>query len=207
MMRSTWRQLWLRVSAWTPIVLLAAAAAFSWWVAQAVMRAEQPHRLGAARSDLPDYVLRDFSAATYDAQGRLTAVLRGAQMQHLPADDTFAITAPQLRVVSPLGVVTTARARRALSNADGSNVQLLGDAVVERRAAAGKPPLVVRSDFLNLFPNQQIVQSNRRTVVQQGQTRFTANTLDADGVSGTVAMQGMVSAVIATPRDSTPTPR
>jgi lipopolysaccharide export system protein LptC len=203
-MRPNLRQLWLRLSAWIPIVLLAVAAAFSWWVAQVVMRTEQPARIGPAHSDLPDYLLRDFSAASYDAQGQLRAVLRGVQMVHLPATDTFDITAPQLRAINPLGVVTTASALRGLANRDGSNVQLLGDAVVERSGSANQPSVVVRSDFLNIFPNQQIVQSNRPTVVQQGQTRFSGNSLDFNGIAGTVSMQGRVNAVLVPPGAAPP---
>ncbi|OYV36886.1 MAG: LPS export ABC transporter periplasmic protein LptC [Thiomonas sp. 20-64-5] len=195
-MRLNLRQFWLRLSAWTPVLLLAIAAAFSWWVAQVVMQAEQHSKLSPAQSALPDYLLHDFSTASYNAQGQLTAVLRGAQMVHLPATDTFDITGPQLHAVNPQGLVTTATALRGLSNKDGSNVQLLGNAVVERSGTANQPPLVVRSDFLNIFPNQQIVQSNRPTVVQQGQTRFSGNSLQFNGVDGTAALQGRVQAVI-----------
>jgi len=203
-MRLNLRQFWLVLSAWTPVLLLAVAAAFSWWVAQVVMQAEQHPKLSPAQSALPDYLLHDFSAASYNAQGQLSAVLRGKQMVHLPATDTFDITAPQLRAVDPQGLVTTANALRGLSNKDGSNVQLLGHAVVERRGTSGQPPVVVHSDFLNVFPNQQIVQSNRPTVVQQGQTQFSGNSLDFNGVDGTVKLQGRVKAVIA-PASPVPT--
>lgn len=202
-MRLNLRQFWLRLGAWTPVLLLAIAAAFSWWVAQVVMRAEQHPKLSAAQSALPDYLLHDFSAASYNAQGQLSAVLRGVQMAHLPATDTFDITAPRLHAVNPQGLVTTATAQRGLSNKDGSNLQLLGNAVVERSGTANQPPVVVRSDFLNIFPNQQIVQSNRPTVVQQGQTQFSGNSLQFNGVDGTSSMQGRVKAVIV-PASSAP---
>jgi lipopolysaccharide export system protein LptC len=196
-MHPSLRQFWLRLSAWTPIALLAIAAAFSWWVAQVVMRAEQPAAIAPARSSLPDYLLHQFSAARYDDRGVLRAVLQGEQMVHLPASDTFDIAAPQLRVVNPQGVVVTSSALRGVSNKDGSNVQLLGDAVVQR-SGGSQQPIVVRSAFLNIFPNQQIVQSNRPTVVTQGATRFSGDSLDFDGIAGTVAMHGRVRGVIVT---------
>ncbi len=205
-MRMNLRQFWLRLSAWTPILLLALAAAFSWWVAQVVMHAEQGPRLGAAHSDQPDYLLRGFSAASYNAQGQLGAVLRGTQMMHLPASDTFDIAAPQLRAINPQGIITTASALRALSNKDGSNVQLFGNAVVERSGAPGQAPVILRSEFLNLFPRQQLVQSNRPTTVQQGQTVFSGNAVDFNGVTGLYSLQGRVQAVIA-PRQTAPAPK
>ena len=204
-MRMNLRPLWLRLSAWAPVLLLALAAAFSWWVAQVVTRSEQGAKLGAARSTLPDYLLHQFSAASYNAQGQLSAELSGSQMVHRPDTDTFDITAPRLRAVNPDGIVTTASALRGLSNKDGSNVQLMGQAVVERSGAANQPPLIVRGEFLNIFPNQQIIQSNRPTVVQQGQTEFSANTVDFNAISGTADMKGRVRAVIV-PGQAAPMP-
>ena len=198
------RALWLRVSAWTPILLLGLAAAFSWWVAQEVMRAEHGGKAAAPAPQLPDYVLRTFSAARYTPQGRLSAVLDGTRMTHDPASETFDIVAPRWRSVDPAGVVTTASALRGRTNRDGSNVQLLGDAVVERGAAPGQLPIVVRSDFLNIFPDRQVVQSNRPTVVRQGDTRFAGDSLDFNGIDGTLSMHGRVSGKVVPKAPSQP---
>jgi lipopolysaccharide export system protein LptC len=190
------RTLWLRLSAWTPVLLLGLAAAFSWWVAQAVMHAEHGGKAAAPPPQLPDYVLHQFSAARYSADGRLSAVLDGTRMVHDPASGMFQVAAPRWRSVDPAGTVTTASALNGRTNRDGSNVQLLGDAVVERSASPGRPPLTVRSDFLNIFPDRQVVESNRPTVVQQGGSRFTGDSLAFNGVDGTLAMRGQVSGTV-----------
>lgn len=189
------RALWLRLSAWMPLALLALAAAFSWWVAQVVMQAEKGAEKPPARPTLPDYVLHDFHTARYDAQGRLTSLLSGRQMVHDPAQNIFTLVDPRLRAESAAGVVITAQARQGRSNADGSNLQLIGNAVV-RREAAGQPPLVVRSAFLNLFPHTQVVESNRPTQIEQGASRLSGDQLRFDGLQGTLAMDGRVRAVL-----------
>lgn len=188
------RALWLRLSAWMPLLLLALAAAFSWWVAQVVLQAEKGAEKPRPGPVLPDYVLHDFRTERYDAQGRLTSSLSGRQMVHDPAQNIFTLIDPRLRTQSAEGVVTLAQARQGRSNADGSNLQLIGDAVV-RREGGGQPPLVVRSEFLNIFPNTQVVESNRPTRIEQGASRLSGDQLRFDGLHGTLALDGRVRAV------------
>ncbi len=189
------RALWLRLSAWMPLLLLALAAAFSWWVAQVVLQAEKGAEKPPAGPVLPDYVLHDFRTERYDPQGRLTSLLSGRQMVHDPAQNTFTLIDPRLRTQTAEGVVTLAQAQQGRSNADGSNLQLIGDAVVRRKAGGGQPPLVVRSDFLNIFPNTQVVESNRPTQIEQGASRLSGDQLRFDGLQGLLSMDGRVRAV------------
>ena len=185
-------RLWRSASTLLPLMLMTLLAAFSWWVAQ------QPlHALGGGgpkpAPQQPDYFLRDFRTRSYDAQGRPGALLSGAAMRHLPGDQTVRVEQPVLDVVDARGIVTHASARVGISNADGSNVQLLGDAQV-RRTAPGALPLSIRSEFLNIFPDAQRVTSNRPTVVQRGAMRLSGNSLAFDGIAGTLSVQGGVRA-------------
>ncbi|SCC91585.1 conserved hypothetical protein [Thiomonas sp. X19] len=193
---SRWMRLWRRMSTFLPPLLMVLLAAFSWWVAREAMHAG--HGPGGAPEppQKPDYFLHDFHTSSFNARGQLTAQLSGAAMQHIPGNNTVHITAPVLRVLSPQGVMTTAQAQNGISNADASNVQLLGDAVVHR-SVPGAPELTVRSDFLNIFPNAQRLSSNRPTTVQRGATVFSGGSLEMNGLDGTFAMQGKVSGKLA----------
>lgn len=197
------RALWLRLGAWMPMVLLALVAAFSWWVAQVVMQAEHDARQELRGPTLPDYVLHTFTTERYDAQGRLTMSIAGNRMVHDPKDNVFTIADPQLRATAADGSVTTATAQKGRSNADASNVQLIGDAVVRRAATASQPALTVRSTFLNVFPNTQVVQSDQPTVIDRGGSRFSGDSLNFNGIDGTVDMGGKVRGTLA-PQASAP---
>ena len=185
-------RLWRSASTLLPLMLMTLLAAFSWWVAQQALHAL---RGGAPKPapQQPDYFLRDFRTRSYDAQGRPGALLSGAAMRHLPGDQTVRVEQPVLDVVDARGIVTHASARVGISNADGSNVQLLGDAQV-RRTAPGAAPLTIRSAFLNIFPDAQRVTSNQPTVVERGGMRLAGDALAFDGVSGTLSVQGRVRA-------------
>ena len=182
---------WRRVSTMLPLAMMFLLAGFSAWVAREALLAI--HRAGqsAAAPQKPDYFLRDFQTRDFDELGRSSAELSGAAMEHIPGNQTVRIAQPRLRVVDAQGALTHASAQVGLSNADGSNVQLFGDAVV-RRQAPKTPEIVVRSSFLNIFPQTRRISSNRPSTVQQGSSVFAGDDLEMNGLDGTFSMQGKV---------------
>ncbi|WP_031409478.1 LPS export ABC transporter periplasmic protein LptC [Thiomonas sp. FB-Cd] len=192
-------RLWRRLSLLLPPLLMVLLAALSWWVAQEAGRGAGGPGGPREPPQKPDYFLHDFHTRTFDAQGRITAQLSGQAMQHIPGNDTVRITQPTLRAQTAQGVLTTAQAQIGISNSDGSNVQLLGDAVVHR-IAPNMPELTVRSDFLNIFPNAQRISSNKPSTVQRGDSLFSGGNLEMNGLDGTFAMRGQVSGTVVRPR-------
>ena len=76
--------------------------------------------------------MRRFSVKTFDAAGHIKSEVYGTEARHYPDTDTLEIDQPRIRSFNNRGELTVATARRALSNGDGSEVQLFGDAVVTR---------------------------------------------------------------------------
>src|SRR5207237_216557 len=74
----------------------------------------------------------------------------------------------RLRAIAPDGHVTLANARRALSNGDGSEVQLLGGAHVVREGLNGDEPVEFRGEFLHAFLTTERVRSHLPVVVTHG---------------------------------------
>ena len=192
-------RLWRRLSLLLPPLLMVLLAALSWWVAQEAGRGAGGRGGPREPPQKPDYFLHDFHTRTFDAQGQITAQLSGQDMQHIPGNDTVRIAQPTLRAQTAQGVLTTAQAQVGISNADGSNVQLLGDAVVHR-LAPNAPELTVRSDFLNIFPNAQRISSNKPSTVQRGDSLFSGGNLEMNGLDGTFAMKGQVSGTVVRPK-------
>jgi lipopolysaccharide export system protein LptC len=107
-----------------------------------------------------------------------------------------------MRTFDVRGQVTVAQALRALSNADGSEVQLFGDAVVTRQPgvdAKGQrlPRTEVRGEFLHVFVNTEQVRSNRPVVLERDTDRFAGDNLDYNHVNQQLQLTGRVRGVIA----------
>lgn len=190
------RQGWERLTLYLPVLLMGLLALGSWWL---VRNAPNPLPTLPERppEHVSDYFMRDFSIKNFDATGQLTSELRGTLLRHYVDTDTLEIDQPRIRSITPQGRVTTARAQRAVSNADGSEVQLFGDAVVVRQpltqpGKAPLPKLEFRSDFLHTWVNDERVRSNQPVTLMRGNDQFTADGMDYDNLNQVLNLRGRV---------------
>ncbi len=190
------RGAWDQVSIYLPIILMGLMALGTYWLARNTPVFSLPDAQRPARHE-PDYYMRGFSVKTFDAGGRLKSEVFGTEARHYPDTDTLEIDKPRIRSYNARGDLTVATANLALSSADGSEVQLVGDAVVTREAIQGadgrsSPPLEFRGEFLHAFLNTERVKSHKPVTLSRGGDRFTGNSLDFDNVERVLELDGRV---------------
>ena len=196
------RQLWERLSIYVPLLLMALLALGTWWL---VRNAPKPVQEEVQRpvTHEPDYYMRDFSVRKFDADGRLQNELQGSMLRHFQDTDTLEVDQARLRLISAQGQVTTARADRALSNSDGSEVQLLGHAQVLRQPLAGNKSqarLEFQGDFLHVWAHEERVRSHQPVTLLRGNDRFTADSLDYDHLNQVLQLHGRVRGSLQAPQ-------
>jgi lipopolysaccharide export system protein LptC len=190
------RAAWDRIAVYLPIILMGFIALGTYWLARNTPTAGPVEAQRPATHE-PDYFMRRFSVKTFDAAGRLKSEIFGNEARHHPDTDTLEIDQPRIRSFDARGQLTVATAKLALSNADASEVQLFGDAVVTREASTapdGKvnPRLQFRGEFLDAFPDLERVKSNKPVILMRGGDRFTADHLDFDNVDQVLELRGRV---------------
>ena len=190
------RGAWDQVSIYLPIILMGVMALGTYWLARNTPTIGLPDAARPARHD-PDYYMRDFSVKTFDPSGRLKSEVFGSEARHYPDTDTLEIDKPRIRAFNARGELTVATAVRALTNADGSEVQLIGDAVVTREGAAAAngrsaPTLEFRGEFLHAFLRTEKVKSHKPVTLTRGADTFAADRLDFDNVEHVVGLEGRV---------------
>ncbi len=199
-----WRGLrrgWDRLAVYLPVALMGIVALATYLLARntpVFLPAAAPR----AAAHEPDYFLRDFTVRSFDANGRLKSEVSGTEGRHYPDTDTLEIDQPRMRAYNARGQVTVATARRALSNGDGSEVQLFGDAVVTRQPGidtSGKrvARIEVRGEFLHFFVNTEQLKSNRPVVLERDGDRFTGDNLDYTNLDLQLQLSGRVRGTIA----------
>jgi lipopolysaccharide export system protein LptC len=189
-----------RATLYLPIILMALVALGTYWLVRNAPRLLEPVAQEAPTHE-PDYFMRGFVIKNFLPNGELRSELAGNEGRHYPDNDTMEVDQVRMRSISPEGLVTHATADRGLSNADGSEVQLFGNAVVVRDAAIGPngkplPRLEFRGDFLHAFLDTEQVRSNKPVTLTRGTDHFTADTLDYDNLSGVANLQGRVRGVL-----------
>lgn len=155
------------LSAYLPLLLMGLLALATWWLVNNTPGAPASTDRAPVRHD-PDYTMQGFTLQRFGTDGRLAMQLEGDQLRHFPDTDTVEVDTVRMRAFSADGALTNATARRALSNADASEVQLLGGAQVERSGgSSGAAPLQFEGEFLHAFLRTEQLRSHLPVVLRQ----------------------------------------
>ena len=160
---------------------------------------------GPPRQD-PDYTMTGFAITRYAPDGREQLRITGDVLRHYPLTDQLEIEGVRIRAYAPDGRITDASARRALSNADGSEVQLLGGARVVSQlggamggaaggiagSAAGADTLEVQGEFLHAFLRFERLRSHLPVQVRRAGSDTRAGGLDYDHLARQLQLLGPV---------------
>ena len=203
------RRLWDRLSVYLPIVLMGIMALLTYWLVRTAPKPLELEPAAAVRHE-PDYYMRDFALKVYAADGKLKNEVMAAEGRHYPDTDTLELDHPLIRMFNAEGRLTTARAARGISNADGSEVQLFNQAVVIRESFVNGKGVAqerseLQSDFLHVFANTERVRTHLPVVIIRGSNdRFTADKMDFDNLDQLMQLNGRVRGTLI-PK-STPKP-
>lgn len=185
-------------TAYLPVLLMGLLALGTWWLVKNTPLPEAEQAPLPPRHE-PDYTMQRFTVQRFAADGRLNVQVEGDELRHFPDNDTLEIENPRIRAIGPDGRVTLASARRALSNADGSEVQLFGAAQVQREAAAGQAAIEFRSEFLHAFFATERVRSHLPVLVKRGTSELRAGGLEYDNLARVVELKGRIKAQFSPP--------
>ena len=187
---------WDRLTIYLPIILMGLLAMGTYWLARNTPTFTGPPGAQRPPTHEPDYFLRGFSVKSFDPKGRLKTEIQGTEARHFPDTDTMEVDMPRIRSYDEKGSETVATAQRGISNADGSEVQLIGNAVVTRQGkdAQGRPlpKLELRGEFLHAFANVERIRSHKPVTIVRGGDVFQADSLDYDNLDRVLQLQGRV---------------
>lgn len=198
-----WRRVlraWDQVSIYLPLALMGALALGTYWLARNAPVFANSETTKTVKNDV-DYFMRKFTIKSFDEQGTMRSEIYGVEGRHQAASDTLEVDQPRIRSFGLDGRLTTSTGQRALSNGDGSEVQLMGDALVVReaiRGADGKvlPRMQFSGEFLHAFVNEERVKSHKPVVLTRGGDQFTGDTFAYDNVTGIAVLKGRVKGVL-----------
>lgn len=205
-----------------PLVLMGLLAAGTWWLVRHTPQPDAPRRAAAPTHEV-DYQMSRFEARRYGSDGTQRAVVAGDVMRHYADDGSVEIDAVRARGTDNDGRRIHATALRGISNADNTELRLLGQAHVVRDAvdaAASAPQGAAteasssrktsdgRTELLGealwLYPNEQRVRSDIAVTLLSETGRIDAGSLDYDGRSGVAQMGHGVRGQYNTPAQTKP---
>ena len=190
-----------------PLVMVAVLALGSYWMVRSAPGVETGE-LPRPPDDTPDYLIEGFTVQKFDANGRLNALLKGASAQRLPDAPWIEIAQFTFISTDAEGRVKRASADRGLSSQDNNEFQLSGHALMVREAdpAGDYPRLEIRGDFLHVWTEPEKVESDKPVQLVHGKHRIRADSLQYDGTTRTLQMEGRVQAILVNENRENSTP-
>ncbi len=191
---------WERTAIYIPVLLMGLLALGTYWLVRNTPEALQAEGQKVISSE-PDYYMRNFGIKTFDDAGQLKSDVTGIEVRHYPDTDTLEIDKALIRSYSLEGRLTTSTGDRALTNGDGSEVQLMGNARVVRDASVSPegrevPRLEFRGEFLHVFVNEERVKSHLPVVIKRGADEFEGDTFAYDNMDRVADLKGRVKGVL-----------
>lgn len=179
-----------------PLAIFAALAALSLWLRQAIELPEG-NRDGRQRHD-PDYIIRDLRAVKLSPGGQVHHTLRADKLTHFPDDDSTEVERPDLTSLPPATgservARVTMQARQARVSADGQEVTLLGNVVVERAPLAQRPLLHAETDSLTVLPDAEKASSASPVRISEGSSWVQGTGMDVDQKAQTFVLRSQVT--------------
>ncbi len=196
---SLWRQRWRRATdaavVYLPVVLMALLALGSYWMLRLTpdFQDAPPERADSAE---PDYFMQGFSVKLFEPDGRLRSELVGQTVRHLPESQRYEVDQAQLRNRDERGVLTTATARRMISNDAQTEFTLEGDAVVVREAWGDQPRIEIRGERLHFATDPNRAWSDLPVQVLRGRDVINADRFTHTTEPAVLDMQGRVRLLI-----------
>ena len=182
-----------QASSYLPLLLMALLALATWWLVKNTPLVEGLRAQAPLRHE-PDYTMTQFVVQRFAPDGALRAQIEGDVMRHYPDTDTLEIDRVRLRAIGADGRVTRAHANRALSNGDGSEVQLFGGAQVLREPLGDDEAIEFRGEFLHAFLATERVRSHLPVTLLRGGSEVHADAMEYDNLAQVVQLKGRVQA-------------
>jgi lipopolysaccharide export system protein LptC len=154
------------------VVVLTALALGSFWVLQSVMRSGND--IAAARANnKPDYYVEQFNYVKMSETGQPRYDITGQRMVHYPADDSFEVTLPVVTSLDKSKAPMTLRSKRAHIEDNNSKIHMYDDVHADRAAMGTAEDMHLKSEYLLLLPDDDIVKTDKPVVINMGQSVMT----------------------------------
>ncbi len=195
------RRGWDHIAAALSILLLAALAGATWYLALLSMREDGN---AAARNvpGEPDYFMDDAVFTRINADGEPVFRISADHMLHFPEDGSSTYEHPYLVSVDPAKPRLTVRADRGRSNADGSETLLTGDVVMVRAATPAEPLMTIRTERVTVFSETEIARTDRPVRIERGESVLTGVGMEFDNAARSLKVDSRVSLTWQPPQPS-----
>lgn len=165
------------------MALMIALTLGSFWVLEVMRRSSSDYVPKEARSE-PDFYVENFSYIKLSKTSNARYHISGSRLTHNPLDDSYDI---QLPVINNDGngneAPITVRAERGRVDSDNTKVHLYENVRLDRPATKRSGPLQVRSEYMLVLPDDDVVQTDKPVEITMGQSKLNGTGMFANNAT------------------------
>lgn len=191
-----------RLIAWSPVLLLGALAALTFWL-DAQVQPPAARRDGSTRHD-PDLFLVNFRAVNFDENGKPREALSAKRGDHFPDDLSVDLTQPLFKVTQADKPAFTVTADKGTISGDREHAYFTGGVVAHREAetagmasghdAAG--PMTLTTEYLHVIPKTERAESDKPVTIKEPRGIIEAGGIELDNKNKTVKFRSRVTGTL-----------
>ncbi len=179
---------------------LIAVALGSFWLLEVMRRASSDQFPSPERKE-PDFYVDNFSYVNLSkSTGNAQYQFAGEKLIHHPQDDSYEILQPVLHNLGNGRVPTTMRAERATVNSDNSEVRLYDNVRVDRPASGDKEAMHMRSEYLLVLPDDDVMKTPKPVEIVVGNTTLTGTGMFANNATREFSLSNSVHGTYQPPQ-------
>jgi lipopolysaccharide export system protein LptC len=186
-----------RLVAWSPVLLLGALAALTYWL-DAQIQTSSRRDDGSSRHD-PDLFIERFSAVSFDVDGRVRQMLAATRAEHFPDDGSVELAAPSLALTEPGKPRISVTAESGTVSGDREVITLRGHVRATRDAmpatARDKHPLgeaTFATDLLRVIPKEGRAETDVLVTIEEARGIIQGVGMILDNNARTVKLKSAV---------------
>ena len=116
----------------------------------------------------PDYIVENFRYFRMKPDGQPQYEATGTKMTHFPVEDSHLIDNPVIYSMNDYSQLQTIRSKEAYVEDFNTQIHMRNNVVMDREPSASKGPFRLTSEYVLIYPDDEIMTSDKEVIVHDG---------------------------------------
>ena len=183
-------------------VVLALALGSLWL--NIVIRKTASDAAALAQRTEPDFIVENFRYFKIKPDGQAQYEAIGTRMTHFPVEDSYLIDNPVIYSLNDYAQLQTVKSKEAYVEDFNSKIHMRNDVVMEREPSATKGPFKLTSEYVLIYPDDEIMTSDREVIVRDNHSVMTGVGMQANNATGELHIFNRARIIYQPPGKSKP---
>lgn len=175
----------------------------SMWLNMVIRKTATDAAALAQRTE-PDFIVENFRYFKMKPDGQAQYEAIGTKMTHFPIEDSYLIDNPVIFSLNNDSQLQTIKSKEAYVEDFNSKIHMRNDVVMNREPSATKGPFKLTSEYVLVYPDDEIMTSDREVIVHDNHSVMTGVGMQANNATSELQILNRARITYQPPGKSNP---